>query len=621
MNKTLLSQLNISQQKAMVQTDGPILILAGAGSGKTRVLTFKVVYLMLEKNIPGSDILMVTFTNKAAAEMKKRIQTLLSHQQSSTNHRSYSHSLPYAGTFHALCAKILRKDGFSIGIPVDFLIYDDQDTKEAIKQALIKLEMDPKKVNPAACANLISSAKNELISASQYQEIARGYFQKIVSSVYFAYQEILVQNHALDFDDLLFYTVKLLRQDKNTADKYQTQFRYVLIDEYQDTNHAQYQLTRLLCQKWNNICVVGDASQSIYAWRGADFRNIVNFKKDYPDTKVFQLEQNYRSTQIILDAATAVISKNSHHPILNLWTENEQGPLIQIYNARNEQDEALFILSQITRIRFESHELKLSDFAILYRTNAQSRVFEEAFLHQGIPYILVGGVRFYERKEIKDVLSYLRLLSNPRDSIARKRIEKIGKRRLIKFDLYADEFLAQVKNKEMPTLTILDTVLEKTGYFDIFNKENEEDQMRLENIKELRSVADQFPNLTSFLENVSLVEQEYTPLGFIGNDNEKKDAVTLMTMHAAKGLEFHTVFIVGMEEGLFPHSRTLLEPLELEEERRLCYVGITRAKENLFLSYASRRLYFGQRTSNVLSRFIVDIPQHLIRSSTHNYDI
>lgn len=612
MTSSLLSHLNSAQQKAVTATDGPVLILAGAGSGKTRVLTYKVAYLIIEKKVPPENILMVTFTNKAAGEMKERIKTLLSYQQ-------YSISLPYAGTFHALCARILRKDGKHIGISPDFLIYDDQDTKDAIKEALQALDLDVKKVHSGAVSAMISGAKNELITPNQYAQIARGYFQEITATVYKKYQEILKKNHALDFDDLIFSTVELLKRERDVAEKYQSQFKYILVDEYQDTNHAQYVLTKLLSSKWNNICVVGDASQSIYAWRGANFRNILNFKKDFPVVTVFHLEQNYRSTQVILDAAYAIISKNNSHPILSLWTEKKGGSYITLYNAQNEQDEALFVITQITNACRENSSCKLSDFAILYRTNAQSRIFEEALLHQAIPYILVGGVRFYERKEIKDVLAYLRLLCNSLDSVSRTRIGKLGKKRAEKFDVFLRTYVKKKDKGGKTTLDLLDEVLETTAYFDLYNSENDEDLARLENIKELRSVAAQFPDLVQFLENVALVEREYlpaqagTPEHILHND--KKDAVTLMTMHAAKGLEFHSVFMVGMEEGLFPHSRSLLEPLELEEERRLCYVGITRAKEKLYLSFAIRRLYFGQRSSNMVSRFISEIPQHLFSAS------
>ncbi|MCL4339074.1 UvrD-helicase domain-containing protein [Patescibacteria group bacterium] len=606
---TLLNSLNPAQKKAVLATDGPILILAGAGSGKTRVLTYKVAYLILEKEIPAGNILMVTFTNKAAGEMKDRITSLL--KKSDDRHVS---DLPFAGTFHSLCARILRRHGRAIGITPDFLIYDSQDTKDAIKEVLENLGLDQKRFHPPAVTSNISQAKNELISAIEYQQIARGYFQENIVKVYIEYQKLLRESNALDFDDLLFFTVELFRKDKETAGYYQNLFKYVLVDEYQDTNHAQYELTRLLSKRWRNICVVGDASQSIYAWRGADFRNILRFKEDFPDCKVFHLEQNYRSTQTILSAAYSIVSRNNSHPILKLWTEKSGGELITSFQARNEQEEALFVIGKITESKYKNSHLHFSDFAVLYRTNAQSRVLEEALLHTGLPYILVGGVRFYERKEIKDVLSYLRLLINPKDSISYRRIEKLGKKKMARFMDFAGNFRSEIKKNNLSSLEVMDKALQESSYLDLYDKNNEEDLYRLENIKELRSVASQFPNLNNFLENVALVEQEYLP-DRPANDN-KKDAITLMTLHAAKGLEFRNIFMVGMEEGLFPHARSIMEPMELEEERRLCYVGITRAMDKLYLTYTSRRLYFGQRSTNPVSRFLLDIPQDLVQQST-----
>lgn len=603
MNNDLLTHLNPAQREAVEATDGLILILAGAGSGKTRVLTYKAAYLLLEKNIAPENILLVTFTNKAAGEMKERIVKLIS-----------NYDLPHASTFHFLCAKILRRDGKTIGIPPNFLIYDEQDTKEAVKEALIKLNLDKKRFNPAVVAAIISQAKNELISALEYPQYAYSYFQKEVVKVYLEYQKILKESNALDFDDLIFSVVKLFRKNKEVAAFYQDKFRYVLVDEYQDTNHAQYELTKLLAKKWRNLCVVGDASQSIYSFRGADFRNILNFKKDFPDVKIFNLEQNYRSIQTILDAAYAIISKNRSHPILKLWTQNEGKTPITIYQAQSEHDEANYIINQISNLQFSTRvplgRFQYSDIAVLYRTNAQSRVIEEAFLRVGIPYILVGGVRFYERKEIKDVLSYLRLLVNPADGISYKRVEKLGKKRLEKFLTYTGKYNQSDKKETLSTLEILDEVFNATSYLDLYDAKDIEDFSRLENIKELKSVAAEFPDLVQFLENVALVEQEYLPDHPV-LDDEKNDAVTLMTMHAAKGLEFRVVFMVGMEEGLFPHARSLLDNFELEEERRLCYVGMTRAKEKLFLSFAKRRLYFGQFSSNQVSRFVVEIPEYL----------
>lgn len=605
MENNLLKHLNPSQKKAVVYTDGPNLILAGAGSGKTRVLTYKVAYLMMEKEIRPENILMVTFTNKAAGEMKERIS-----QMFKTANLKSRILQPLTCTFHSLCAKILRIEGKHIGIPQSFLIYDDGDTKEAIKEAMKRLGIDVKRINPAAVAATISQAKNELISATEYPQYARGFFQSEVARIFPVYQKILRDNTALDFDDLIFAAVAMFQKNTEIAAKYQNKFTYILVDEYQDTNHAQYVLTKILAKKWRNLTVVGDASQSIYAWRGADFRNILNFKKDYPDAIVFHLEQNYRSTQTILDGAFSVISKNQTHPILKLWTEKDSGAPITIYQAENEHDEAEFIINQTPNFSYR-------DVAVLYRTNAQSRVIEETLLQNGIPYVLVGGVRFYARKEIKDIISYLRLLVNLNDSVSVKRAEKLGKGRLEKFVSFSKIYNRQRNKNGMTTLELLDNILKTTQYLDRFNPKIDEDLSRLENIKELRSVASEFPDLTGFLENIALVEQEHLPehIGFL---QEKKGAVTLMTMHAAKGLEFNTIFMVGMEEGLFPHSMSLMDPQELEEERRLCYVGMTRAKESLILSFARRRLYFGKRTSNMISRFVTELPSHLITFATNH---
>lgn len=592
MHSDLLNDLNPDQQKAVTHTDGPVLILAGAGSGKTRVLTCRVAYLVAEKKISPHNILMVTFTNKAAKEMKNRIRALI-----------HTKDLPYAGTFHSLCALILRIDGKHINIPPNFVIYDDQDQIDAVKDVMKKLDISPKLYNPRAVLSTISQAKNELIPALEYPNLAHGNFQETVARVYLGYQKLLLENEALDFDDLLMKTVMLFRRNPDVLGKYQEKYHYVLIDEYQDTNKAQYELTKQLSARWRNICVVGDASQSIYRWRGADFRNITNFRTDFPEVKVFNLEQNYRSTQTILNAAFGVISKNTSHPILKLWTDKKGGEYITLYEARNEQDEATFLIHMILQ-----SGRPFSDFAVLYRTNAQSRVLEEAFLHAGVPYTLVGGTRFYERKEIKDVLSYLRLLSNPKDTVSYNRIEKLGKGRMQKFLSFADETIQDNKLVNFTTLELLDNTLDATRYLELYDANVEEEAYRLENIKELRSVATEFPVLTEFLENVALVEQEYIP-EHVKEMGENRQAVTLMTLHAAKGLEFPIVAIVGMEEGIFPHSRSLMEKDEIEEERRLCYVGITRAKEKLYLTYANRRLFFGARTQNMISRFIADIPE------------
>lgn len=590
MTSDLLNDLNPQQQEAVKHSDGPVLILAGAGSGKTRVLTYRVAFLLSHKHVSPHNILMVTFTNKAANEMKTRITKLS------------SSSLPFAGTFHSLCVKILRIDGHHVGVPTNFLIYDEQDSLDTIKDVMKKLDVSTKSFNPGAILGTISQSKNELISATEYPQYARGYFQETVARVYIEYQKLLKENEALDFDDLLTRTVQLFERESEILGKYQEKYQYVLIDEYQDTNKAQYMLSRQLAARHRNICVVGDASQSIYRWRGADFRNIINFKNDFPGAAVFHLEQNYRSTQTILDAAGGVIAKNTSHPILKLWTQKDGGEKITLYEARNEHDEATFILQTILQ-----STKPYKDFAVLYRTNAQSRVLEEAFLHAGVPYVLVGGTRFYERKEIKDVMSYLRLIAHPKDLVSYKRIEKLGKTRLARFLDFAQKLKREHTLVDLTTLELLDRVLDTTGYLDLYDLHIEEHANRLENIKELRSVATEFLILKEFLDNVALVEKEYEP-----QNQRVRNAVTLMTLHAAKGLEFSTIFIVGMEEGLFPHSRALMEKDELEEERRLCYVGITRAKDKLYLTYANRRLFFGARTQNMISRFISEIPQHAL---------
>ena len=592
MKDELLKELNEEQSKAVTQTGGPMIILAGAGSGKTRVLTYKVIYLISE-GIEPENILMVTFTNKAAQEMKDRVS------------KKVGKTGVTISTFHSLCSKILRIDGKNIGIPSNFIIYDDSDSQDAIKEAYKLLNISTKEYKPSSVLAMISQAKNELINATSYLSLARGHFQEIVAKVYPVYQKILRDNNALDFDDLILKTVELLKNQKDILLKYQNKFKYILVDEYQDTNHAQYELTKLLGQRFQNVTVVGDFSQSIYSFRGADFQNLRKFEEDFKNTKTFKLSQNYRSTQKILDAASSVISKNTSHPILNLWTEKTGGEEISLYEAGNEQNEAEFIVDRISNLKYQNPNLKFSDFAVLYRTNAQSRSIEEVFLHLSVPYILIGGTRFYERREIKDILAYLKILANPKDRISYKRIEKLGKGRLEKFE----DFSKNVNLSE-ETIKVMDSLLKKVDYLSLFDEKDEEDQTRLENIKELRSVAIEFSDIHNFLENVSLVEQEYLPDKPTGEN--KKDAVNLMTFHAAKGLEFPVVFMVGMEEGLFPHSRSLLDRSELEEERRLCYVGITRAKEKLFLTYTRRRLYFGQRTSNVVSRFIMELPKEIL---------
>ena len=598
--KNLLGDLNPIQQEAVKATAGPILILAGAGSGKTRVLTYRVAYLIAEKKVAPENILMLTFTNKASGEMIERIKKLVGNLP----------TLPIMGTFHSFCAKILRREGLSLGLPPRFAIYDESDALDAIKEAMGNLDIPIQKTSPSAVRNTISGAKNELISSTEYPQYARGFFQETVAKIYLEYQKILQRNHALDFDDLLLSTIQLFQTDLSILTRYQIQFQYILIDEYQDTNPAQYLISKYLSNRHKNICVVGDASQSIYSFRGADFRNIVNFQKDYPGTKVFNLEQNYRSTQVILDAATAVISKNKSHPILKLWTNKDSGEKIEVVEVRNEVEEALFI---INHLQGEKMRLHLGEVAVLYRTNAQSRSLEEQFLKSGIPYKLVGGINFYQRKEIKDILSYLRLLQNPKDSVSLKRAEKTSKGRLAKILEIFTEVNSQID--KYSTLDLLDLSLSKTGFLAYIDDGTDVGKMRVENVKELRSVAEEFPDLTLFLENVALIESSEKP-----GKKESSEAVILMTLHNAKGLEFPVVFMVGMEEGLFPHSRSMLDPRELEEERRLCYVGITRTKSKLYLTHTRQRLYFGQRTNNLVSRFLSDIPQNLITTNTNFKD-
>lgn len=554
---------------------------------------------------------MITFTNKAAQEMLKRINVLLD--------KTYSNEKPFIGTFHALCAKILRKDGYNIGIPISFQIFDEADQLQTLKEALGKASLSPKEIKPRSALNAISQAKNEMIDENSYASFARGFFQENVAKIYPIYQSLMKNQNALDFDDLLLDTIRLFKKNPNILEKYQQIFRYILIDEYQDTNRPQYEITKLLSKSHNNINVVGDFSQSIYAFRGADFRNLERFKNDFKDCKITSLSQNYRSTQNILNAAYAIISKNTSHPILELWTENEEGDDITIYQAENEHAESEFIVNTIVQDKTYKKNSSLSDYAILYRTNAQSRTIEEVLLRFSIPYVLVGGVRFYERKEIKDVLSLLSYIANPKNATAKKRIEKLGKKKSIKFFEYEKIFNENEGIDKKTTLEILDEVVLAINYLDLYDQKDPQDKARLENIKELRSVALEFPNLLQFLENVSLVEQESFPDKNVNFKNtEKKEAITLMTLHAAKGLEFPTVFIIGMEEGLFPHSQSLLDNSELEEERRLCYVGITRAQKKLYLLATKRRLYFGQRTSNIMSRFIFDLPEEVLEKNFLN---
>lgn len=594
---TILQELNPQQIEAVKATEGPVLVVAGPGSGKTRVLTRKVAYLILEKNTNPNNILAVTFTNKAANEMKDRVKELLA-----TSHEPLA--TPWIATFHATCAKILRIDGHHIGIPPSFVIYDDGDSKAAINR-ILKGGNYSKDLKPRSILWAIESAKHELVSESDYPQHAYGTFQEYVAEIYPLYQQLLTKNKALDFGDLITKTVRLFEEEPAILEKYQNRFQYILVDEYQDTNHAQYVLTKLLADKHKAICVVGDLDQSIYSWRGANFRNLLQFERDYPEAKVFRLERNYRSTPEILRAAKEVISRNTNHLSLDLFTQNPPQGQIKVYEALSAADEARYVIEKVQSAKFKVQN-DYNEFAILYRTNAQSRALEEPLLRSGVPYKIVGGTKFYDRKEIKDILSYLRLVQNPMEVVSLERIEKLGKKRARDFQ----SLILPELNAEMTTLDLLDEILRRTGYVKRLDDGTEENLARIENIKELHSVATEFDNLSDFLENVALVQQEQMPNQPVKND--KADAVTLMTLHAAKGLEFPRIFIVGMEEGLLPHSRSLYDQNELEEERRLCYVGITRAMKELHLTYASSRLYFGSRQSNPVSRFLLDIPKELL---------
>jgi DNA helicase-2/ATP-dependent DNA helicase PcrA len=617
MNK-LLADLNSQQKLAVIHEGSPLLVLAGAGSGKTKVLTHRAAWLIAAQKASSQNLLLLTFTNKAAGEMKERIERLT------------QFSPGFVGTFHSFCVRILRIDGNRIDIPRSFLIYDNQDTKEAIKEILVKLGLSDETNKAGGFASTISEAKSQMLTPTVYAEFVQGQWQEKVSKIWLAYEKLLKKNEALDFDDLLLKAVRLFDEDASTLAKWQSRLPFVLVDEWQDTNKTQYKLTKQIVGNNKNLTAVGDAAQSIYSWRGADYRNINYLSKDYPNIKVINLEQNYRSTKNILTAANSVISKNTKHPILKLWTNKKRGEKIKIHRARNGFDEALFIVDEIQQLINSGYKsldnknmsrdqgLETRDYknmAVLYRTNAQSRVIEEALLHAGISYILIGGVRFYGRREIKDTLSYLRLLVNPKDSVSKGRVKKLGVRRFAKFKKYKKELPKNWQNK-LTTLEVLDSVVKKSDYLSKFKRKTEENVTRLENIKELRSVAAEFPNIYEFLENVSLVQGEDMPTQSpIANGQPPRGKVTLMTLHSAKGLEFPVIFMVGMEEGLFPHSRSLFDVNQLEEERRLAYVGMTRAKEILYLTYAGRRLYFGQKVSNPPSRFIIDIPEELLEDT------
>lgn len=648
----ILSGLNEKQKEAVLTTEGPVLILAGAGSGKTKVLTHRVAYLIKEKAVAPENILAVTFTNKASREMTERIVALLGGNplEKRSYNTLFSRNLPTMGTFHAICARILREDGHYLGYKRSFTIYDESDSISAIKQSLLELQIIDKKAAPQGIKSFISSAKNELMTPEKYASMSHGYFQEIVAKVYPVYQKNLARNNALDFDDLLFEAVKLFQKFPEVLGKYQNLWQYIHIDEYQDTNHAQYMFAKLLAARNRNLCVVGDDWQSIYSWRGANFQNILDFEHDYKETKIIKLEQNYRNTKAIIDAAHRVISKNENRSEKKLWTENDTGTPIVVAELYNEQEEAKFIIQESGRLVREE-KLKLNDIVVLYRTNAQSRAMETELIRFNIPYRIVGGVRFYERREIKDLLAYLRIINSDDDWVAFERIVNVPARgvgavslkRIIDFGrkekLSISQTLEHVSEMELsPKITaslvefarilaifkrakdteplsgLVDLVLQKSGYADYLNDGTPNGEERLENVKELLSVTEDYiavhgdeSNLEGFLEEVALVAD-------IDNWNPEEEALTLMTLHAAKGLEFKVVFIIGMEENLFPHSNSFFDQEQLEEERRLCYVGITRAKERVYLTLAERRMLYGGVHSNSPSRFLADIPDHLITS-------
>jgi DNA helicase-2/ATP-dependent DNA helicase PcrA len=635
-----VSTLNPQQREAVEHPSGPLMIFAGAGSGKTRVITCRMARLIAE-GVPSNRILAVTFTNKAAKEMRERLEGMIGEGMSKNM---------WLGTFHSTCAKLLRIDGKAIGIDPNFVIYDDGDQTSLVRDILKQKNIDEKSVQPRAVLSEISRAKEKLLTPEQYSETASGFFERIVAGVYPVYQNTLQKANALDFDDVIMFTVRLLEQRQEVREKYQERFLHVLIDEYQDVNFSQYKLAYLLSGKHHNITIVGDDDQSIYAWRGADVSLMMRFSSDHPDAKVVMLMQNYRSTKKILEAAYSVIKHNRGRADKRLWTDNQDGTDLVLREAGTEQDEAMMVADLILR-DVRTGRRKYGDFAILYRTNAQSRVMEEAFLTMRIPHVLIGGQRFYERKEIKDMISYLRLALNPRDVASMRRVINVPARGigpgslnpleqwaldrdLTVWDAMIDQanqatmakkalgsfrsFIGMIQEandlaQEGLVTPVLKLLLQRSGYQDALKEERTQEAIsRLENLQELVNVTSQYDfanegegSLSGFLESVALIAD-------VDALKEDGEAVTLMTMHSAKGLEFPVVFIVGMEEGVFPHSRSLTSDKELEEERRLAYVGMTRAREELIMTHARRRSLYGQPNFNKRSRFLDDVPEQLL---------
>lgn len=638
--------LNPEQRRAVTTVDGPVLILAGAGSGKTKTLTHRIAYLIAEKHISPHSILAVTFTNKAAAEMKERVELLLKQAGEGVSFRAPE----YMGTFHSLCVRILRRDIEALGYGRNFNIIDADDQLGLVKKAMKELEMNPDQIRPRSMLEAISTAKNRQIGTERFLAEAGSYFEELVAKVYERYQAMLREQNSLDFDDLIALTVKLFQEHPDVLARYQTLFRYILVDEYQDTNPLQYELVTLLAREHRNLFVIGDDYQSIYSWRQADIRNILSFEEDYPEAVVITLDQNYRSTQTILDAATSIIENNVNQRHKKLWTEKKEGENIVLYPAVDENDEARFIVTELRALKKSGR--RYQEAAILYRTNAQSRSIEEALLKADIPYLIVGGVKFYARKEIKDVLSYLRFLSNPRDFLALERLIDEPKRGIGRATLEAwanaareqgIDYLAiiprlraenSVKEGKLKAIEavgelflhwrdslehetgltlsqLIDVVTRESGYLETLRDGTTEGEVREENVKELLSVAKKFDTLpvrdalSRFLEEVALVADT-------DSLDEGADAVRLMTVHSSKGLEFPVVFLIGLEEGIFPHSRSALSPAELEEERRLMYVGLTRAREKAYLLHAEIRTLFGGMQVNPPSRFLAEIPDALL---------
>ena len=635
-----VENLNPEQREAVEYSSGPLLIFAGAGSGKTRVITYRIARL-LQSGVPASRILAVTFTNKAAREMRERVEQLVGNAANAM----------WIGTFHSLCARMLRIDGKAIGIDPNFIIYDDSDQLSLIREVFKAKNIDEKSIQPRGVLNEISNAKEKLLSPEKFADRATGFFERISADVYKSYNALLHKANALDFDDILYFSNRLLEQRKDVLEKYQERFMHVLVDEYQDVNFAQYNIVHLLAGKHRNIVVVGDDDQSIYAWRGADVSLILRFGSDYPDAKIVKLERNYRSTKTILTAANEVIKHNRSRASKQLWTDNEQGVPITLTQTGTEQDEGMVVAERILQ-DVRTGRRRYSDFAVLYRTNAQSRVMEEAFLTTRIPHILVGGQRFYERKEIKDMIAYLRLAWNPRDDVSLRRAINIPPRGIgatsmayvnkwaedhqsTMWESLADQevqhvlpkkaatgvkaFLSAVRDAQElgeagPVTPVMRSLLSSSGYVDMLKAEHSQEALgRLENLQELLNVTSEYdassdePTLGGFLESVSLVAD-------VDSLSDDGDAVTLMTLHSAKGLEFPVVFLTGLEEGVFPHARSLNTDAEVEEERRLCYVGMTRARQELHMLHAHRRSVYGTPNFNRRSRFLDDIPTNLLDS-------